>query len=228
MQLHYGKSEVKYFLDSENYRENYNEHFIYVKNKFISEDVADILSKKLEVLEDSLEKGRVISYTAKESAESNLRDSSISWVKEDDFFNKLKTENEEILQKFTKVNDDIFQLDIDSLMRLQYTTYSVGEHFNWHPDGPFSIHNLSGKEIPQNLKHRKLSMSICLSRKEDYDGGEFCIVLPNRDIANIGEMYKMDYGDAIIFPAFCSHKVNAVTRGMRKSLVYWFCGPRWR
>lgn len=228
MQLHYGKDEVEYLNNHSEYVKKYNENFIYVQKNFISENVTDSLLSKLKKHEANLEKGTGVAYTVEQSIKSNYRNSSVGWISKDDFHGELGEENQVILEKFNTVNADMFNLDIDSLMKLQYTTYGEGEYFNWHPDGPFAIQSMTGEKIPENLKHRKLSMSICLSRKEEYEGGEFCIILPNRSIDNIGEMFKMDYGDAIIFPAFCAHKVNTVTRGMRRSLVYWFCGPRWR
>jgi len=35
-------------------------------------------------------------------------------------------------------------------------------------------------------------------------------------------------GSVIAFPSYINHKVSPVTKGLRKSLVAWVSGPRWR
>jgi predicted 2-oxoglutarate/Fe(II)-dependent dioxygenase YbiX len=36
-----------------------------------------------------------------------------------------------------------------------------------------------------------------------------------------------DKGSALFFPSFSYHRVKPVTRGIRRSLVCWFRGPKW-
>ena len=70
---------------------------------------------------------------------------------------------------------------------------------------------------------RKLSISIQLSRPEDYDGGDLELLYGT-------EPQKLDRarGTFIVFPSFMLHRVTAVTRGTRWSLVAWIAGARWR
>jgi PKHD-type hydroxylase len=70
---------------------------------------------------------------------------------------------------------------------------------------------------------RKLSISIQLSRPEDYDGG-------NLELMYGTEPQKLDKtrGTFIVFPSFMLHRVTPVTRGTRWSLVAWIAGARWR
>ena len=70
---------------------------------------------------------------------------------------------------------------------------------------------------------RKLSISIQLSRSEDYDGGDLELMYGT-------EPHKLDRtrGAFIVFPSFVLHRVTPVTRGTRWSLVAWVGGARWR
>ena len=70
---------------------------------------------------------------------------------------------------------------------------------------------------------RKLSISIQLSRAEDYEGGDLELLYGNQP-------QKLDKtrGTLIAFPSFMLHRVMPVTRGTRWSLVAWIVGARWR
>jgi PKHD-type hydroxylase len=70
---------------------------------------------------------------------------------------------------------------------------------------------------------RKLSVSIQLSRPEDYDGGDL-------ELLYGPQPQKLDRarGAFIVFPSFMLHRVTPVMRGTRWSLVAWIGGTRWR
>jgi PKHD-type hydroxylase len=70
---------------------------------------------------------------------------------------------------------------------------------------------------------RKLSISIQLSRAEDYEGGDLELLYGTQP-------QKLDRtrGAFIVFPSFMLHRVTPVTRGTRWSLVAWILGTRWR
>jgi predicted 2-oxoglutarate/Fe(II)-dependent dioxygenase YbiX len=70
---------------------------------------------------------------------------------------------------------------------------------------------------------RKISVSIQLSRPEDYDGGDLELSFANRP-----EPMDRTKGAFIAFPSFVLHRVTPVTRGTRWSLVAWILGNRWR
>ena len=83
--------------------------------------------------------------------------------------------------------------------------------YNWHTDFA-GIRPL-----------RKLSISIQLSRAEDYEGGEL-------ELMYGAEPQKLDKtrGAFLVFPSFMLHRVTPVTKGTRWSLVAWIAGTRWR
>jgi PKHD-type hydroxylase len=70
---------------------------------------------------------------------------------------------------------------------------------------------------------RKISISIQLSRPEDYEGGDL-------ELFYTSAPHKLDRarGAFIAFPSFLLHRVTPVTRGTRWSLVAWILGARWR
>jgi predicted 2-oxoglutarate/Fe(II)-dependent dioxygenase YbiX len=70
---------------------------------------------------------------------------------------------------------------------------------------------------------RKISVSIQLSRSEDYEGGDLELMYE----ANVQTLDR-SRGAFIAFPSFVLHRVTPVTRGTRWSLVAWVVGNRWR
>jgi PKHD-type hydroxylase len=70
---------------------------------------------------------------------------------------------------------------------------------------------------------RKLSISIQLSRPEDYDGGDLELLYGTEP-----QKLARARGTLIVFPSFMLHRVTPVTRGTRWSLVAWIGGARWR
>lgn len=63
-----------------------------------------------------------------------------------------------------------------------------------------------------NMSHRKISIVICLSKSDDYDGGIFKFVHLKKD-------FKFDIGDAIIFDSNILHGVEPIKDGIRKVLI---------
>lgn len=98
---------------------------------------------------------------------------------------------------------------------LQYTTYEgeANGHFGWHMDAGEN----SGRAP------RKLSISLLLSDPSEYDGGAF-----EYFDGKPKQLRVRDQGLAIVFPSFVQHRVLPVTRGLRRALVGWVCGPRFR
>ena len=68
---------------------------------------------------------------------------------------------------------------------------------------------------------RKISISVFLSNKNEFVGGDL-IINPGADDYYIPEQVK---GWGVIFPSWMSHRVTAVTKGIRRSLVMWVYGP---
>lgn len=139
--------------------------------------------------------------------------------------------SDEIINRSMELNNKHFKLDIDGMFRFNYLTYT-GEnenHVDWHMDENIFYDVPDDVTLPNDLKCRKLTLVLMLSSHEEYEGGEFLFY-------NFSESpteypicsFKMDKGEAIIFPSFAMHKVNPVISGKRNTLVVWFTGPNWR
>jgi PKHD-type hydroxylase len=61
-----------------------------------------------------------------------------------------------------------------------------------------------------------LSCTIFLNDPADYDGGELVIQLGAQELA-----YKLNAGDAILYPSTTIHQVAPVTRGVRFAAITW-------
>lgn len=128
---------------------------------------------------------------------------------------------------------DIRNIDGESM---QYTQYGVGEFYGWHNDAglaghykPVSVGNHhEGRQqdfVNENLELvRKLSFIVQLSNPDEYEGGNVQL------LSECGHSYFVprERGTVIVFDSRTSHRVLKVTRGLRKSLVGWVVGPRWK
>jgi PKHD-type hydroxylase len=71
---------------------------------------------------------------------------------------------------------------------------------------------------------RKLSLSLLLSEpEEDFVGGEFFIHLSGNP-----SLHVLKKGQMIVFPSFMLHGVKPVLSGVRKSIVIWVEGPKFK
>jgi PKHD-type hydroxylase len=96
---------------------------------------------------------------------------------------------------------------------VQLARYDSSDHgfYGWHTDFA-GVRPL-----------RKLSISIQLSRAEDYEGGDLELMYADQP-----QPLDKTRGTLIVFPSFMLHRVMPVTRGTRWSLVAWIVGARWR
>jgi PKHD-type hydroxylase len=166
----------------------------------------DQISKILNIVnKKSLSEGSIFSsYQPMQS----IRRSKICWIS-DEWIKML------LWEYVLKANKKSFQIDIENNSEIQFTEYRHSEngHYDWHHDV-----NWNG----QQGADRKLSITIQLSDSNDYVGGdfEFDEIKTNVDFKSQGTI--------IVFPSYLRHRVLPVTSGVRKSLVAWFYGPKWR
>jgi len=142
----------------------------------------------------------------------NYRNSDIRWIGSGSLASTL-------LWDYAKeANRNAFGFDIDYLKDIQYTTYNATDNgkYDWHHDTFWG--NPSRYD-------RKISVVIQLSDPEEYEGGEFEFdsqyEQPNKELL-------MKRGTVIAFPSFIPHRVTELTSGVRKSLVGWIEGPKFK
>jgi PKHD-type hydroxylase len=71
---------------------------------------------------------------------------------------------------------------------------------------------------------RKLSFVVQLSDPDDYEGGNLQLL----DEAGRSYIAPRRRGTMILFDSRAQHRVLKVTSGLRRSLVGWTVGPRWK
>lgn len=112
------------------------------------------------------------------------------------------------------INGAAYAFDLHGFSEpFQFAVYEGGAraHFDWHMD-----------QVPARVR-RKLSLTLQLSDPSRYEGGD----LQFRSGERIDTAPKAR-GACIAFPAYTLHRVTPVTAGVRKSLVVWVEGPRFR
>ena len=110
----------------------------------------------------------------------------------------------------------------------QFTIYEKGQYYGWHADqGPTDLKHKS-KNI--NGKTRKLSLTLQLTDRTKYEGGDFQFKWIQDDKKGLLNVLTVDdakdMGTIIIFPSFIYHQVSPITKGKRESLVNWSLGKK--
>jgi PKHD-type hydroxylase len=128
---------------------------------------------------------------------------------------------ERILNMVEMTNDMFFQFDLIGFEKYQYTVYNNEDFYDYHVDtmfGPVPINH-------ESHLTRKLSLTILLNDPNEFEGGNFelCYGRPEEAIS-----LKLEKGTAIFFPSYMLHRVTPITHGVRKSLVVWTLGPKFK
>ena len=168
----------------------------------------------------NLEKGKTIGF--KNEKISKTRKSNVKFIeygeqkKESDWiFNKLNTVIENVNNKF-------YNFDLNGYQSFQYTVYDAKEKgkYDYHMD------SFIGGNLNSYSEERKLSLTFLLNDpNEDFKGGEFQI---NSGLEKNAETVELPKGRIIFFPSFMIHRVKPVIQGIRKSIVVWVVGPKFR
>jgi|LakMenEpi13Oct10_1017325.scaffolds.fasta_scaffold01093_3 PKHD-type hydroxylase len=150
---------------------------------------------------------------------NQVRISKVAFIGKDDttewFYNKFN-------HVINRVNNNYYGFDLHGYESIQYTTYDKDGKFEWHTDLLYD-ENLGNTK---NSDTRKLSLVMLLNTPgEDFTGGEFLINTGKEEDAITIAMKR---GTIVSFPSFIPHKVAPVTSGVRKSLVIWVEGPKFR
>jgi PKHD-type hydroxylase len=119
------------------------------------------------------------------------------------------------------VNDKYYQFDLLGFDRFQYTVYNQpGAHYTYHSDmvlGPVYLDELKPP--------RKLSFSLILSDNSEYQGGDFEVIANAMPYPVVVPQQK---GRVIAFPSYVPHRVSPLISGVRKSIVVWALGPKFK
>jgi PKHD-type hydroxylase len=114
----------------------------------------------------------------------------------------------------SRVNYDKFMENIRHIAPIQYTIYKKEQHYNWH-------HDVINHWSPYT---RKISGVLMLSDPDEYEGGDLEIIVNGNP--NEPEIVKLKKGEIVWFCPTFPHKVHPVTKGTRRTLVFWVEGDR--
>lgn len=185
-----------------------SEHpFVTWKNGFTDEEI----DKIIEVCESFPKTVGVVNN--KDPEDKTVRDSTVAWIQQNSdtiwIYDRLSWIARQLNGEFYRF--DLYGFSED----FQYSIYdeSVQGHYTWHRDAG----SVTG------LPPRKLTLVLQLSDPSDYEGGDLEILTkPNP------ESVDKERGMIAVFPSYTLHRVTPVTKGVRKSLVVWICGPSFR
>ena len=191
-------------------------------------DIIDILDRDIQKFDASVQPSRV----GGDIQNSYIRNSQNTWIPTSHWISGW------LWYYVSKINRDNFLYDITDIDggTLQYTHYREGQYYNWHSDTaldtyhkPKQVHregeNRGQEETIQVGEYvRKLSFTLQLSDPTDYRGGE--VEFLNSE----GQRFlaPKQRGTMIVFDARTRHRVRKVKEGLRKSIVGWVVGPRWK
>jgi len=151
------------------------------------------------------------------SQKKTTRKSQIKWIHSSKKTNFLFSFLENLVNQ---ANLSHFNFDIISTSEsLQYTEYKGSDYgqYKWHIDS-FE---------PAAPPYRKLSLTIQLSDPNEYEGGDLEISIPQPE-KNLILKAPKEKGKIIVFPSYLYHRITPVTKGTRKSLVWWVGGTPFR
>ena len=195
----------------------------------LPKDIIDIIEQDLEVKFDN------------EMADSKLvgdllnkekRNSQNAWVPTDHWLGGF------LWHYIQRANRENFLYDLRCIdgESMQYTQYKEGQYYNWHNDSGLSdqnkpmnsgshIEGLAADYLNENAELvRKLSFVLQLSDPSEYEGGNLQLI----DEGGRCYFAPRKRGTVILFDSRTQHRVLKVTKGLRKSIVGWTVGPRWK
>jgi PKHD-type hydroxylase len=189
-----------------------NYPYCYYKNVFSNDEFDNVL-KYLDRLE--LNKSWLSGETKSIRDDVRKSKSNLFRLNEDNYF---------IFNKFNIIIDylniNFFNYDLIGYDYIQYAVYESKEnsHFDWHQDA-----SIKPSQVGDTFLNRKLSISFLLN--DDFDGGNFefnfhreCDAVP----------IEIEKNSLIAFPSYRIHRIKPVTKGVRKSLVIWVEGPKFK
>jgi len=191
-------------------------------------EIVDIVERDLRNFDDNTNQSQLMGGETDEV----IRNSENAWIPTSHWVSGW------LWYYINKINRENFLYDITDIDggHIQYTQYGEGQFYNWHSDSDVdalykpqlvlsSGENVSQDQIVVNGEYvRKLSFSLQLSDPTDYTGGEVQFM----DNSQKSFFAPKQKGTLIVFDSRTRHRVRKIRSGMRKSLVGWVVGPRWK
>lgn len=180
---------------------------VVVENQFSEPELKEIFS----ILKNlNYEDGRVLSKEKKGDVNLDIRKSQLKWIYSNQETSWLYTKLMKIIHS---VNLSRWNFELVMAREpIQYTEYDINGEYDWHIDTGIGL-----------SAQRKVSVSILLSDPDEYEGGDLEI-WPGGEVKIMPRIKN----SMVIFPSCLMHRVTPVTKGVRKSLVFWVGGTPYR
>lgn len=195
----------------------------------IPEDIVEIIEKDLSVTFDpQLGDSKLMG----DALNRDKRNSKNAWVPTHHWLGGF------MWHYVQRANRENFLYDLRNIdgESMQYTQYGPGEFYSWHNDAGLACHykpqtvgnrqdGLANDFVNENIELvRKLSFVLQLSDPDDYEGGNLQL------LSEDGKSYfaPRKRGTVILFDSRTQHRVLPVKSGLRKSIVGWVVGKRWK
>ena len=177
-------------------------------NEFFSDDEIREINKLVNSL--NFEDGRIVSDGDGGHHNEKYRKSNVKWIY---FSEETKWLFVKLMKLIQATNNEHWVFDLVMAREpIQYTEYTDDGHYDWHIDAGGGYMN-----------QRKVSVSVLLSDPNEYEGGDLQF-WPGGEIKTAERVL----GGVTLFPSCLLHRVTPVTKGVRKSLVFWVGGIPYR
>ena len=194
----------------------------------LPKDIVEILEKDIQTFDKAAEESKLHG----DAVDKVIRDSKNAWIPTSHWIGGF------LWHYIQRANRENFLYDLTAIdgENMQYTQYGSGQFYDWHIDAgidtvykPEQIigsgsNNAADFLTVQGEYVRKLSFSLQLSDPEDYTGGEVQFM----DNSRKSFFAPKQKGTIILFDSRTPHRVRKIKSGLRKSLVGWVVGPRWK
>jgi len=177
------------------------------ENGFSDSQISDII----QIGDSLIPKNAKIGGSQENDDISEIRKSKTSWIQ---LNNETSWLYDSLAYIVRQLNGQFYDFDLDGFVEdFQYTVYDGGgDHYSWHIDKGTST-----------ISPRKLSIVLQLTDPSEYEGGDLeFYVAPKPSVA------KKQKGLIYAFPSWMLHRVTPVTSGIRRSLVVWAAGPKFK
>jgi len=144
------------------------------------------------------------------------------------FINQPDGTTQWIYDKFNNMigyyNDTLFGFDLTGYDYFQYAEYDVTGKHNFHMD--IAMNSPQQIDYRINEHFRKMTIVLMLNQQGvDFEGGDFQVNLSEE---RLPVKVHMNKGHVLLLPSFLLHRVTPITNGIRKTLVTWVNGPKFR
>jgi predicted 2-oxoglutarate/Fe(II)-dependent dioxygenase YbiX len=129
----------------------------------------------------------------------------------------VKPNNPLILNKihniFIYINDNFYNFDLSDIREIAFLEYVSGSFMKWHSDIGAPV----DEKRNFNFETRKITLSILLSSRKDFEGGNL-LFRPDFPL-------NLEQGDIVGYPSYLMHCVEPLIAGERYVLLVSANGP---